>query len=81
MVTLEIRRGDDRLFETGFGENVLVPLDPDERAEVFAALAGAMALLAGVTPPGGPAMVSGHPATSATGKAAEIVVLADRRQP
>ena len=39
------------LFDAGAGENALVPSDEGERAQVFEALVGALALLGGIKPP------------------------------
>ncbi len=49
-MTIQVLLGNDVIFSTGDGENVLVPFDENERAKAFYALSGALALLCGATP-------------------------------
>jgi hypothetical protein len=49
-MTIQVLMGQEVIFSTGDGENVLVPFDESERAKAFYALSGALALLCGATP-------------------------------
>lgn len=45
---VQVKVGDDVIFDAGTGTNVLVPLNEDERATAFSLLTNALAVLAGV---------------------------------
>lgn len=47
------------LLDTGDGENALVPHGENERAQAFAALMGALALLSGITQPASSSATAG----------------------
>ncbi|GJD37742.1 hypothetical protein OICFNHDK_0180 [Methylobacterium bullatum] len=45
-----VENANGAVLDVGIEDNVLLPLDTDERAAAFEALSGALALLAGITP-------------------------------
>jgi hypothetical protein len=49
-MALKVTFNDQILFSADGGENVLVPFEESERAEVFYALTGALAVICGVKP-------------------------------